>query len=142
MNFLGNYFWNLGTPVFNFNVFITEIYLTNNWSFINCRRERTLLMYDTFYSPSGGAILQNLFICHNFIRINQKICRQIVSSQGRRDRGPWGHVSLQILALLVAKLFPSKDLMYFLWFLDLPPALLLRIATIKSGESMKDSLLT
>ena len=42
---LGNYFWNLGTPVFIFlNVFIIEIYLTNNWRFINCRRKRTLLM--------------------------------------------------------------------------------------------------
>ena len=43
MNFLGNYFWNLGTPVFIFYVFITEIYLRNNWRLINCCRKRTLL---------------------------------------------------------------------------------------------------
>ena len=29
--FLGNYFWNLETPVFIFYVFITEIYLMNIW---------------------------------------------------------------------------------------------------------------
>ena len=47
MNFLGNYFWNLGTPVFIFYVFITEIYLTNYWRFINCRCKRTLLKEQT-----------------------------------------------------------------------------------------------
>ena len=31
MIFLGNYFWNLETPVFISYVFITEIYLTNIW---------------------------------------------------------------------------------------------------------------
>ena len=46
-DFLGNYFWNLETPVFIFYVFITEIYLTNiwrdNWRFSIWHRKRTLL---------------------------------------------------------------------------------------------------
>ena len=57
---------------------------------------------------------------------------------GPAQQGTVGTWALQILALLVAKLFPPKDLMFFLWFLDLPPALLLRITTRKSGELMKD----
>ena len=46
-DFLGNYFWNLETPVFIFYVFITKIYLTNiwrnNWRFSIWGRKRTLL---------------------------------------------------------------------------------------------------
>ena len=48
MIFLGNYFWNLETPVFIFYVFITEIYLMNiwrdNWRFSIWRCKRTLLL--------------------------------------------------------------------------------------------------
>ena len=51
MNFLGNYFWNLETPVFIFlYVFITEIYLKNiwqdNWRFSIWCCKRTLLFWN------------------------------------------------------------------------------------------------
>ena len=66
MNFLGNYFWNLETPVFIFYVFITEIYLTNiwrdNWRFSiwRCKRTPHLFVFEV-----KTTLLVCIFLFHN-----------------------------------------------------------------------------
>ena len=60
---LGNYFWNLGTPVFIFFMFSCFHYwdlITNNWRFINCRHKRTLLSY--YYKKCAKYFHKPLFL--------------------------------------------------------------------------------
>ena len=72
--FLGNYFWNLETPVFIFYVFNTEIHLTNIWhalTFSIWRCKRTLLIasqkdqhvtFSILYSIAGKIMFHRNFL--------------------------------------------------------------------------------
>jgi hypothetical protein len=66
----------------------------------------------------------------------KRYCRQIISSQGRWNRGPWGPCAPPDWVITSIK--TQKTFYLFFRIFNLPPALLLRIATIKSGELLQD----
>ena len=71
-----------------FYVFITEIYLTNNWRFINCRRKRTLL-----YSPYAKLQVWEPQLLHkvNWSQNPQHSTYQLCNRVTRRPRVVWFH---------------------------------------------------